>query len=62
MESYVLTTLKRKYPGNPNWGGAREESQMIKKRADEWCRDNGYPIQSRRYVYKKLHNKKYDHK
>ena len=53
-----MTTIKRKYPGNPNWGGAREESQMIKKRADEWCRDNGYPIQSRRYVYKKLYNKK----
>ena len=37
-------------PGNPNWGGAREESLLIAKYADQWCKDNGYPIQKRRYV------------
>jgi len=31
-----------------NWGGAREDSKLIKKYADEWCRDNGYPIHQRR--------------
>ena len=40
-------------PGNPNWGGNQQESQMIKKRADQWCRDNGYPIQRRKYWEKR---------
>tara|TARA_R100001132_G_C3203667_1_gene49842 strand:+ start:261 stop:428 length:168 start_codon:yes stop_codon:yes gene_type:complete len=53
---------KNKHAGNPNWGGARQESMMIKKRADQWCRDNGYPIQERRYVYKKLYNRNYEKK
>lgn len=39
-------------PGNPNWGGAREESKLIEKYADEWCKDNGYPLIKRKYVYK----------
>ena len=39
-------------PGNPKWGGAREESRLIKKHADQLCKDNGYPIQRRKYVYK----------
>ena len=34
-------------------GGAREESRLIKKYADQWCRDNGYPIQTRYFVYRK---------
>ena len=38
--------------GNPNWGGARLESKLIEKHADQWCRDNGYPVQRRKYVYK----------
>ena len=38
--------------GNPNWGGAREESRLIEKYANQWCEDNGYPIQKRKYVYK----------
>ena len=33
-------------------GGAQEECQMIKKRADQWCMDNGYPLQEREYVYR----------
>ena len=36
-------------PGNPNWGGSRLECKVIQQRADEWCRENGYPIQRSRY-------------
>ena len=43
---------KRKKPGNPNWGGQRVESKLIEKYADQWCRDNGYPLLKRKYVYK----------
>ena len=32
----------------PKHGGAQEESRRIKKYADQWCRDNGYPITKRR--------------
>ena len=32
----------------PKHGGAQEESKLIKKYADQWCRDNGYPIKKRR--------------
>ena len=39
--------------GNPNWGGARLESKLIQKYADQWWRDNGYPIQRRQYLIKK---------
>ncbi len=31
-----------------NWGGAREESKLIKKYADKWCKDNGYPVRKRK--------------
>ena len=41
-----------KRPGNPKWGGAREESKLIEQHADKWCKDNGYPLQKRKYVYK----------
>ena len=37
-------------------GGFREESKLIKKYADQWCRDNGYPIQKRYYVYREKMN------
>jgi len=33
------------------WGGRREESMLIKKYADEWCKDNGYPIKTRKIEY-----------
>ena len=33
-----------------NWGGVREESKVIEYLADKWCKDNGYPIQKRKYV------------
>ena len=43
---------ENKGPGNPNWGGAREESKLIEKYADQWCKENGYPLLQRKYVYK----------
>ena len=30
-------------------GGAQQESMLIKYYADQWCKDNGYPLQERRY-------------
>jgi hypothetical protein len=33
-------------------GGAQSESILIKKYADQWCIDNGYPIQKRKNCYK----------
>jgi hypothetical protein len=29
-----------------------EEAKLIEKYADEWCRDNGYPLLKRKWVYK----------
>ena len=43
----------KKRVNNYNWGGAREESTLIEKYADQWCEDNDYPIQKRKYVYKR---------
>ena len=34
-------------------GGAQEESMLIKQYANQWCKDNGYPIQTRYFVYRK---------
>ena len=47
-----MTINTKRGSGNPNWGGAREESRLIEKYANQWCEDNGYPIQKRKYVYK----------
>ena len=33
-------------------GGAQQESMLIKYYADQWCRDNGYPLQERKRTYK----------
>ena len=33
-------------------GGAQEESKLIKRYADQWCKDNGYPLQKREYGYR----------
>ena len=49
---YVSVGFMKKRPGNPNWGGARLESKLIEKHADQWCKDNGYPLIKRKYVYK----------
>ena len=43
---------KNKKRGNPNWGGLRLDSKLIQKYADQWCRDNGYPIKK---TYKKTY-------
>ena len=42
--------------------GNQQESQMIKKHADQWCRDNGYPIQRKKYWQKRrwTHNRNYE--
>ena len=40
----MIQPKNKREPGYPNWGGAREESQLIKKYADQWCTDNGYRI------------------
>ena len=32
-------------------GGNQQECKVIQQRANQWCKDNGYPIQTRRYVY-----------
>ena len=49
-------------PGNPNWGGNRLECKVIQRRADQWCKDNGYPIQRRKYWQKRkwTHNRIYE--
>ena len=49
---YVSVGPMKKRPGNPKWGGAREESKLIEQHADQWCKDNGYPLQKRKYVYR----------
>ena len=36
----------------PKHGGLQAESKLIQKYADQWCKDNGYPLIKRRYVYK----------
>ena len=48
----IMNGKKNKGPGNPGWGGWREESRLIKKYADQWCRDNGYPVQNRTHVHR----------
>ena len=47
--------------GNPNWGGAREESKVIKEIHDQWCRDNGYRI-TERVIHRGKASAKYGHK
>ena len=49
-------------PGNPNWGGNRLECKVIQRRADQWCKDNGYPIQRSKYWQKRkwTHNRLYE--
>ena len=51
--------MSLKKSGNPKWGGSRLESKLIKKYADQWCRDNGYPIQQRQNIIKNKNIKKY---
>ena len=32
--------------GNPTWIRDSRETKLIKKYADQWCKDNGYPIKN----------------
>ena len=48
----MMQPKNKRGPGNPSWGGAREESNLIEKYADQWCKDNGYPLIKRKYIYK----------
>jgi len=47
-----MTINTEKGLDNPNRGGARKESKLIEKHADQWCRDNGYPLIKQKYVYR----------
>ena len=38
---WLHVSIKKKH------GGPTEDSMLIKYYADEWCRDNGYPLQER---------------
>ena len=40
------------------WGGNQQECKVIQRRADQWCKDNGYPIQRRRYWQKRKYVQK----
>ena len=46
-----MIPIKIKYN---SWGGVRQESKVIKYFADKWCKDNGYPIKRRKYVYQTI--------
>ena len=52
----------KKRPGNPKWGGTQQECKVIQRRADQWCKDNGYPIQRSKYWQKRrwTHNRIYE--
>jgi len=43
----MIQPKNKREPGNPGWGGAREESKLIEKYANQWCKDNGYPIRGK---------------
>jgi hypothetical protein len=34
-------------------GGIQQECKVIQRRADQWCKDNGYPVQRRKYWQKR---------
>ena len=33
-------------------GGTKLKSKLIDNHADQWCKDNGYPLIKRKYVYR----------
>ena len=39
-----------------NWGGKRQDCPVIETRADQWCKDNGYPIRKRKRTKHSLKN------
>ena len=48
----IKNRLDKRSQGKNKHGGAHEESKLIEKYADEWCKDNGYPLIKRKYVYR----------
>ena len=38
--------------GNPTWIRNPVEAEAIRQNHNQWCRDNGYPLIKRKYVYK----------
>ena len=38
--------------GNPTWIRNPVEAEAVRKIHNQWCRDNGYPLIKRKYVYK----------
>ena len=48
----IKSQLDRPKSEKNKHGGAQQESKFIKQYADQWCRDNGYPVQKREYVYR----------
>ena len=50
QESKRQATERRLKEKKKKHGGAQEECKVIQKRADEWCRDNGYPIIKRKRI------------
>ena len=45
-------TKERKLKEKNKKGGAQLESKLIEQQADKWCKDNDYPLQKRKYVYR----------
>ena len=48
QESKRQTEERRLKEKKKKHGGAQEECKVIQKRADDWCRENGYPITKRK--------------
>ena len=45
--------LDRRMKEKSKKGGNQQECKVIQRRADQWCRDNGYPIQRSKYWQKR---------
>ena len=48
----IKNQLDKHSPEKNKHGGARQESTLIERYADQWCVDIGYPIQRRKFVYR----------
>tara|TARA_R110000737_G_scaffold340293_1_gene363062 strand:+ start:289 stop:543 length:255 start_codon:yes stop_codon:yes gene_type:complete len=50
QESKRQATERRLKEKKKKHGGAQEESKVIEKIQDQWCRNNGYPIIKRKRI------------
>ena len=50
QESRRQTEERRLKEKKKKHGGAQEESKVIEKIQDQWCRNNGYPIIKRKRI------------